>query len=114
MNNFQKAYSDILSTLTGTPIQKIETPVSISKLDIFKSWLTDDPLVRKEHEASADCICEQCFQQKSNYMSTIQLEAKNNPFAIATAQAKKEGYEDFSDGAEGEERRGEIAESIKN
>ena len=106
----ETAYSDLLSTLTGIPIQKIETPVSISKLDIFKSWLTDDPLVRKDHETRIDCMCEQCFQRKSNYMSTIQLEA---PFAIATAQAKEEGHEDFSDGSSGEKRRSEIAEAIK-
>ena len=86
---------------------------NISKLDIFKSWLTDDPLVRKEHETRIDCMCEPCFQKKSNYMSTIQLEVKNNPFAIATAQAKEEGHDDFSDGGIGEKRRSEIAEAIK-
>ncbi len=35
------------------------------------------------------------------------------PFAIATAQAQKEGYDDFSEGSEGKERRDEIAEAIK-
>jgi hypothetical protein len=36
-----------------------------------------------------------------------------NPFAIATAQAKKEGYSNFKEGSPGEKRVDEISESIK-
>ena len=38
---------------------------------------------------------------------------KGDAFAIATAQAKKEGYKDFSEGSEGREKRNELAEKLK-
>jgi hypothetical protein len=38
----------------------------------------------------------------------------DNPFAVATAAAKKQGYKDFSDGSAGAEKRDEIAEALKN
>ena len=38
---------------------------------------------------------------------------ESNPFAIATAQAKKEGFDDFSEGSEGRDKRNKIAEDIK-
>tara|TARA_Y100000310_G_scaffold329987_1_gene400838 strand:+ start:827 stop:4141 length:3315 start_codon:yes stop_codon:yes gene_type:complete len=37
----------------------------------------------------------------------------DNPFAVATATAKKMGHSDFSEGSSGEEKRGEIAEALK-
>ena len=37
----------------------------------------------------------------------------NNPFAIATAQAKEQGHKDFEDGTQGDEQRKKIAEAIK-
>ena len=37
----------------------------------------------------------------------------DNPFAVATAQAKKMGYSKFGEGSLGEEKRDEIAEAIK-
>jgi len=37
----------------------------------------------------------------------------DNPFAVATAQAKKMGYKNFDDGSPGEKKRDEIAEAIK-
>ena len=37
----------------------------------------------------------------------------NNPFAIATAQAKKMGYKDFTEGSKGDNKRKEIAEALK-
>lgn len=40
-------------------------------------------------------------------------EGAKSPFAVATAQAKKEGHTDFSEGTPGRERRDEIAEAIK-
>ncbi len=46
-----------------------------------------------------------------NWMEKQSKEA--DAFAIATAQAKKEGYDDFSEGSEGREKRNEIAEDIK-
>jgi len=41
------------------------------------------------------------------------LGKQQNPFAIATAKAKDMGYSDFSEGSEGNTKRGEIAEAIK-
>lgn len=41
------------------------------------------------------------------------IEKQDNPFAIATAQAKKEGYKDFKEGTAGEKRVDEISEAIK-
>jgi HK97 family phage prohead protease len=46
-----------------------------------------------------------------NWMSKQSNES--NPFAIATAQAKKEGFDDFSEGSEGRDKRNKIAEDIK-
>lgn len=37
----------------------------------------------------------------------------DNPFAVATAQAKKMGYKNFDEGGPGEKKRDEIAEAIK-
>jgi len=41
------------------------------------------------------------------------LGKQQNPFAIATAKAKEMGYSEFSEGSEGDKKRGEIAEAIK-
>jgi|TARA_R100000781_G_scaffold86329_1_gene53140 hypothetical protein len=38
----------------------------------------------------------------------------NSPYALATAQAKKEGYDDFSEGSEGREKRNKLAEKLKD
>jgi hypothetical protein len=37
----------------------------------------------------------------------------DNPFAVATAQAKKMGYSNFSEGSVGKRKRSEIAEALK-
>ena len=37
----------------------------------------------------------------------------DNPFAVATAQAKKMGYSDFAEGSAGDKKRKEIAEALK-
>jgi len=37
----------------------------------------------------------------------------DNPFAVATAQAKKMGYSDFTEGSAGDKKRKEIAEAVK-
>lgn len=37
----------------------------------------------------------------------------DNPFAVATAQAKKMGYSDFTEGSGGDKKRDEIAEALK-
>ena len=37
----------------------------------------------------------------------------DNPFAVATAQAKKMGYKKFKEGSPGENKRDEIAEALK-
>ena len=38
---------------------------------------------------------------------------ESDPFAIATAQAKKLGYTNFDDGSPGAKKRDEIAEGVK-
>ena len=43
----------------------------------------------------------------------MQKRDKGDAFAIATSQAKKEGYDDFSEGSEGREKRNELAEKLK-
>jgi hypothetical protein len=45
--------------------------------------------------------------------STMKMEKQNNPYAIATAQAKKQGYSNFKEGSPGEKKVDEISESIK-
>jgi len=37
----------------------------------------------------------------------------DNPFAVATAQAKRMGYEDFKEGSSGGKKRDRIAEALK-
>ena len=39
--------------------------------------------------------------------------AETNPFAVATAQAKKQGYTDFSEDSKGDKQRKDIAEALK-
>ena len=41
------------------------------------------------------------------------LKAVDNPYAVATAQAKKMGYKNFKEGSEGDKKKDEIAEAIK-
>ena len=49
-----------------------------------------------------------------SFLNWIEKQGKEtDAFAIATAQAKKEGYDDFSEGSEGREKRNKIAEDIK-
>ena len=49
-----------------------------------------------------------------NRMSKNKLKKEiDNPFAVATAQAKKMGYSNFTEGSEGNKKREEIAEAIK-
>jgi len=112
-SNFIQAYDNLISTLTGIPIKKIVLPITVSKTDFLNDWVKNDPLNQTKHLVKDSCMCENCFQKKSNYMSIIQLDVKNNPFAIATAQAKKQGYEDFSEGSAGAKKRDEIAEALK-
>ena len=86
----------------------------ISKSQQFFSWVAkSDPMVRVPHLLKDGCSCENCFQKNAQYKGTIEKEANSNSFAIATAQAKKEGYEDFSEDGDGTSRRDEIAEAIK-
>ena len=119
-NNFIQAYDNLISTLTGIPIKKIVLPPSVSKTTVLNDWLKNDPLNQTKHLVKDSCICENCFQEKSNYMGIIEkesddfgLKAVENPFAVATAQAKKHGYDDFSEGSAGAKKRDEIAEALK-
>ena len=50
-------------------------------------------------------------KQFLNYMDISKGE--NNPFAIATAQAKKQGYSNFKEGGSGDPQRKKIAEAVK-
>ena len=47
------------------------------------------------------------------FLSWMQKRDKGDAFAIATSQAKKEGYDDFSEGSEGREKRNDLAEKLK-
>jgi len=38
----------------------------------------------------------------------------DNPFAVATAAAKKQGFKNFKEGSPGDKKRDEIAEALKN
>ena len=40
-------------------------------------------------------------------------DTKDNPFAIATAQAQEQGYQNFSAGTQGDKQRKKIAEALK-
>jgi len=82
-------------------------------LDIIKQSIPEnDPFVQQKHIVKESCNCENCFQEKSNHMSIIEKQTIN-PFAVATAQAKKMGYEDFSEDSAGAKKRDKIAEAIK-
>ena len=47
------------------------------------------------------------------FLEWMEKRDKGDAFAIATAQAKKEGFKDFSEGSEGREKRNELAEKLK-
>ena len=51
-------------------------------------------------------------QEKINKNKKLKKEV-DNPFAVATAQAKKMGYKKFKEGSPGENKRDEIAEALK-
>ena len=51
-------------------------------------------------------------QEKINGKKKLKKEV-DNPFAVATAQAKKQGHADFSEGSSGKKKRDIIAEAIK-
>ena len=112
-NKNTEAYNNLLATLTGIPIKKIVLPITVSKTDALNDWVKNDPLIRTPHLVKDSCMCENCFQEKSAYMGIIEKEVIDNPFAVATATAKKQGYRDFSDGSPGEKKRDEIAEALK-
>jgi hypothetical protein len=50
-------------------------------------------------------------KQFLNYMDISK--AETNPFAVATAQAKKQGHSGFKEGSAGDSQRKKIAEAIK-
>jgi len=52
-------------------------------------------------------------KDRKSFVRRKLLGKQQNPFAIATAKAKEMGYSDFSEGSEGNTKRGEIAEAIK-
>ena len=111
-NSFPEAYDNLIATLTGIPIKKIVLPATVSKTDALNDWVKNDPLNQTKHLVKDSCICENCFQEKSAFMGIIEKDVEN-PFAVATAAAKKEGYKDFSEGSAGAKKRDEIAEALK-
>ena len=66
----------------------------------------------KEFESFVNQLQNWVQKDKSNFMGIIEKEVEN-PFAVATAAAKKEGYKDFSEDSAGAKKRDEIAEAIK-
>ena len=53
-------------------------------------------------------------QMFTSWIAKEQDSDKSRAIAIATAQAKKEGYKKFTDGSPGDDRRDKIAEAIKD
>jgi len=51
-------------------------------------------------------------QEKINKNKKFKKEV-DNPFAVATSQAKKMGYSNFTEGSTGDKKRKDIAEAIK-
>ena len=51
-------------------------------------------------------------QEKINKNKKLKKEVEN-PFAVATSQAKKMGYSNFTEGSTGDKKRKNIAEAIK-
>jgi len=85
-----------------------EIEVKISKSESFFNWMENE----NKHFYKEDCGCEFCFQKSTNYNGVLEKNVEN-PFAVATAQAKKLGYDDFKEGSEGDKKRKEIAEALK-
>ena len=106
-------FDPLMKTLMGVPLKKLNLPQSVAKTTVLNDWLKNDPLNRTKHLVKDSCNCENCFQEKSAFMGIIEKEVIDNPFAFATAAAKKQGYTDFSAGSPGEKKRDEIAEAIK-
>ena len=80
------------------------------------SWLKDTSTDNKEepaHQFEKSCGCETCFQKLTDYRGTFQKTVEDNPFAIATEQAKEKGHEDFSEGSKGDKLKDKIAEALK-
>tara|TARA_R100000963_G_C4641165_1_gene104779 strand:- start:104 stop:1453 length:1350 start_codon:yes stop_codon:yes gene_type:complete len=108
-NDVVNDFDPLMNTL---PLKKLKLPQSVSKTTVLNDWLKNDPLVQTKHIVKDSCGCENCFQEKSAFMGIIEKDMEN-PFAVATAQAKKQGLKDFSEGSAGAKKRDEIAEAIK-
>ena len=79
------------------------------------NWLNTDTKDNEEkapHQFEKSCGCETCFQKLTDYRGTLE-KAVENPFAVATAQAKEKGHKDFSEGSEGDKLKDKIAEALK-
>ena len=113
--NTADAFSRVISSVTNVTAPKPEVEFRMLKSDEFLDWMVQ----QGNHIYKEDCPCEACFQKTADYKGTVEkplsflAKAVDNPFAVATAQAKKMGYTDFSEGSAGEEKRGEIAEALK-
>jgi hypothetical protein len=105
-------FDPLMNTLMGVPLKKLKLPQSVSKTTVLNDWLKNDPLNQTKHLVKDSCNCENCFQEKSAFMGIIEKDVEN-PFAVATAQAKKQGHKDFSEGSAGAKKRDEIAEALK-
>ena len=89
----------------GTLLEKIIKVITLGYGKRIATWVAKK--LGKE-----DCGCEFCFQKSTNYNGVLEKNVAN-PFAVATAQAKKLGYDDFKEGSEGDKKRKEIAEALK-
>ncbi len=62
----------------------------------------------------ADKVRDKAKDKATSIISKKNLQKEvDNPFAVATAQAKKMGYKKFKEGSPGENKRDEIAEALK-
>ena len=117
--NITDSFNNVLTTMAkdkaeeeGHPWYSPEIEVKITKSQDFFNWMDSNNHMYKE-----SCPCEYCFQKTADYKGTVEKPflalAVDNPFAVATAQAKKLGHSDFSEGSKGDKKRGEIAEALK-
>ncbi len=101
----QELYKEFMSNPHRTPMPgktKHETALEEAHKQYRQSYNNDMALGMMPKSVEAQ------YTHKKN----LDKEVKE-PFAVATAQAQKLGYTDFSEGSPGAKKRSEIAESIK-
>jgi len=116
-----KQFFNYMDDVTGVEVpadfqrQAYSQPYDGEKNLPITSWLKDtstDDEEKPAHQFEKSCGCETCFQKLTDYRGTFQKTVEN-PFAVATAQAKEKGHEDFSEGSKGDKLKDKIAEALK-